>query len=1157
METTSLSRTNIFTGEMDQDSDLHLVDPRDYRSSLNLVSDHRAPDGAKVPVEGNRLIPFPDLPSGLNTEIGSVENRVRNSIIYFVHNSLDEHTILEFESLTETIYELARGEHLNFDLNNRIHSAKVVDGKLLYWTDGKVYRDSIEGNRPRKLNIDKARTQGKFLIHELHFGDDSFTDGAEYSIVVTDLDGNIITPFQIIYTVSAPNDNRDDVFSGLAAALGAIDIDVSESGEKLVLTHQDPERVISMDGLTGGGVDNYILLVARNYYPPFVGEDMWLNLHKQFPPFPAKPYYVVDADVLDNNVYGKSFQFRYRYRFDDGETSAWGPASWVPTNFVEISGAATNLEADNSELYSKIEIDFSDPYLNSADWRSLIVGIDLAVKYTDEGIWRLVDTIPCENLGVNTVRYEFLNNGKYAAVPSDSSGAADIQALKNFDFVPRIAASAESVFDSNGNLVMAWSGLLEGYDLPIPRANLSVELDAADASPYPNRQGSVFKSLKSGGVYRVGVVYEDDYIQSPVLPLGRVRVPFFQLLTTKYRLEVEFLTRPPVWAKRYRIVVSENENQEIYIQVPAWEVTYWIYNPTEDTAVATNYTAGDATHVGFNLNPNDLSATFRNQIFEQLASNDKFFIPQPGDRVQLLNWAVGGGPPFLDELGYPIAGYNLTDVTDTRTVDIITIFIEWDPSQPDFTTAPLPTDWYFLEIFRKRGQVEDTLYYEFGEGYDVQFPGDAAKISHGPPVDLSNYGDTYISYAEFTHNLSGGGPYTVNIPNTQRPNLHRLTNEVLSDLGRPTVEDPDYKESFRWELIRFSDIFVPDSLVNGLSSFRGGNYIKTHRDFGSNIKLAFVQRVLLAICQYKTQPIYVGENFVVDLSGNSLVGRSGTLFNTGPTPMYDLGTHHPDTVVVENGKCYAFDSYNGTVWRYTTGGGQVVITRKMEQYFLQKGRTLHNPDSPFTLVAGFYREYQLYVLSFTHDTIAFQDNMANGEPDKWLTMFSFVPACYGRVGLKFVSFVLGLPWVHDDVINRCQFYEVNYDVQIQPVINEFPLSLKVFHSIVVQSTRKWFLPQISIPETNQYPGGMTSQIPVNRMVEYEGQYKASFMRDQGDPSARFQAIVDFPTRLATALLQGRYLRGEAMLITLELENPQQYAILRSITVYFNRSEATT
>lgn len=1159
---------NLFTGGVDTDSDLHRVSPEDFISARNIRNGYGVEVGCAQPVLGNLLLSY-TLPAGDNICIGSVEDRINQSLIYFIYNSNGNHRILQYlpdEGTNGAIVEVSSDSFLNFNRLWYIHSAKVIDGKLLYWPNAVDTGSGIEGNPPLKLNIQKAVNDGKNLNYHIAFGDDSFDAGSSFDFGVEDLDGSTIVATSTIYTVPAGPPPKDTILSDLATAINsnaAGNMTATARRNSIFIEGDVAERVIVWSG-TGHATE----AIPENHYPALT-EEMALVL-KPFPTYPFSPIYNNDPTVGENKVYGYSFKFRCRYVFDDNEKSAWGVASYVPTNFLQPGSPASNTDADNDEFFNVIDLPFdSRDLVFDAAWRSLIAKVEVAVQFTDDGIWRAWDSFDVSEFGLESHSLRFLNNADFSAVPSDEAGAENIQSLKNFDFVPRMALSMQDHYDEDGNLVMVYSGMLEGWPLSEPSADVSVSSFSLDAPPSVN-QASNLKCFKSGGVYQVAVVYKRHGYQAPALPLGRARMPFSQIGVAGGTLSVQINNDPPSWAEKYQLVITRNQNQTKYAQLPAFRVVYWIIDPTSDAATSASPIT-DATHVGFEFTLSDLDDDdLRNYLFEELASNDKRFIPSPGDRVQVLNFNIDGTggdrPQFIDieDYNFEIAGYSLTyPSSGGSSIDRFTVFIEYDSSQPNFAYLNTDEHWILCEIYTPGVETSDEFYYEIGECYDIV--GGAHETN---PISLEGFGDTFVTRRTYENSFLGGGT-TAAVPNVQRPTLHRRNSSPLTDMGRPVVSDPDHDERYNFDRIRFTQLYVPGTGLNGLSSFRGTDFIRVSRSFGPIQKLAIVDQVMLAICSFKTQPIYLGRGRMMDLSGNTSVGRTSKLFNIANELKNDWGTHHPESVDVDEGMLYCWDVYKGIMWSYTTGGGQVDIGRYGQRnYFLSQGEARRPFISSARAIGRIDRRFDTYYLTFNgseltkldDETIGFQrrdaeENMKN----KWVGNFDFIAEQYGKVGLVFVSFKEGQLYVHEQNPEYCNFYGVSYGAKIEPCFNPDPTSVKMPMSFIIEASTKWYFERIEIPATASYPDGMSSEVIPTKVELYEGQFKGDFLRDMTDNSKEFVDISPDPddlSRRIAALLRGRYLRGEVMVMLLALQNRTVPSKLRALMISYYPSEPT-
>lgn len=1047
---------------INQDINPHLIGD-DYISATNIRNGIGSELGVVVPSKGNVLVPY-SLPANAEC-IGAFEYKLDNSVIYFIKG--DQDRICRYKD--GSIETLVFGD-LNFD--QRIHSCVFVDN-LCYFTDGK----NGLGNPPRKFNVDKA-SRNKTLTYQLDIPIDF--NGGLFTLVIKDTSGNTISSNPLLSV--APLTPRATVISDLTTALGGYSITLTSTVDSYAIASDVNTRIVEVNC---PGTFFYPL----NHYP--LGFD--LSLVKPVPVQPLPRY--VQEDNENNKLYGFSFQFRYRYIFDDGEKSAWGQASYTPTNFTVT---------ENDRDYSKIEITFDDARMSQ---RTFIRAIELAVRTSENGIWRFVGRYDIDKCDI----IPFYNDKAYPAIQSDEASDADTQALKNFDFCPEIAMGCDAVYDEQGNPIMVWGGCVEGKDIIEIDADIENQSYISDL-PSGN-QTTLNKTFKAGGMYRVGVVLEDAYgRQSSVIPIGQYSVPFNKL-AQNYAPEIFFNSIPPTWATRYKIAMTKNQNQNIWFQIPAWELNYWKIDQGNDTATATTYAAGDANYVGLSFNPTEeISGSLRNQFFYAQTPNDKVFIPTSGDRIQFLQWFISGGsnPGYsnIKDYNFEIAGYNLTTVTGTSTIDKFTIFIEFNSDFPEFSTLPNATDYILCEVYKPSNTVPDQVFYEIGPTYDITDAG--TDFRSFQTVDLTNYGDAVSVAQRFDNSFTAGGPYFVT-PLIDRNTLHKYSTDVFTDFGRVCVEDPDGQQRYEFNKIRATGLYTE---INGLSSFRGSDYIRVSIQNGNIQKLSFVDGILLSIGQFKTQPIYVSRGRVIDVSGQTLVGRSSNLFSIADELRYDLGTHNPESVIVNEGACYAFDVYRGLVWRYVAGAGQDVISQGLVNFFQGFGKYAWSVGNA-TIIGGFQREFNTYYISGTTGIGVF----TLGYSDGWVSFYTFYPEAFSSLDQRMVSFYEGALYLHEQG-TIATYYDLFQEPQIKIAHSEEGFEFTPVE-IQIIADKRWDVPLVEMPIDGAHSLGQVSKIPDLR--NFNGTWKGSFLRDQNDTS--------FPS--GERLRRGRKLWGTVVLITLE------------------------
>ena len=148
----------FFNGGMNTDDEDRLVPNGDYRyASFSRNYGVNVPnEGALQSMTGNILRDNSLLATGVNIVIGSCEDVESKSLILFVWNDNDDHSIWRYKVESFQYQLILQDSILSFKKTSPIYHASVVND-LLYWTDNYflTYRDN-KFNPPRKINIQKA-----------------------------------------------------------------------------------------------------------------------------------------------------------------------------------------------------------------------------------------------------------------------------------------------------------------------------------------------------------------------------------------------------------------------------------------------------------------------------------------------------------------------------------------------------------------------------------------------------------------------------------------------------------------------------------------------------------------------------------------------------------------------------------------------------------------------------------------------------------------------------------------------------------------------------------------------------------------------------------------------------------------------------------------
>ena len=138
-----------FIGGLNSDTEDRLIPNGDYRYALNVRASKSdgSNEGAIENTKGNTLVTVP-LPGGKNKVIGALDNVKENTVIYFLWNSLSEHSIYEYNATTSAVTLILKTSLLKFKYDKYINDPTII-GDTLFFND--------RVNEPRSINLTRAR----------------------------------------------------------------------------------------------------------------------------------------------------------------------------------------------------------------------------------------------------------------------------------------------------------------------------------------------------------------------------------------------------------------------------------------------------------------------------------------------------------------------------------------------------------------------------------------------------------------------------------------------------------------------------------------------------------------------------------------------------------------------------------------------------------------------------------------------------------------------------------------------------------------------------------------------------------------------------------------------------------------------------------------
>ena len=454
--------------------------------------------------------------------------------------------------------------------------------------------------------------------------------------------------------------------------------------------------------------------------------------------------------------------------------------------------------------------------------------------------------------------------------------------------------------------------------------------------------------------------------------------------------------------------------------------------------------------------------------------------------------------------------------------------------------------------------LNDTFYYEFGECYEIVetqiAPGVYQKYHQGqtqnqtavlPATGRFGFGVGNVWYrSSYTTDPPWNAPFDNVL--VQRQTFSDYTRQTSSNNGRVNVVS-DKGQIDRISTIRFSNVYVGTTQINGLNAFELLNESQYNIEYGLVTKMQVVNNDVLKLIfsnSYQLS-IYVSQAVLRQSQGASnLVSLSDEVAGNSHIIQRTLGTINAESVIVnDEADMFGYDENEGVVW-VASGNGLIQISdRGMKSTFVQyaKQRRALGVTSETPAVYDLYHDEYILTLGnmpgFTGVTIAY-----NKQKNGWTSYYSFVPEYYGRVRDYVVSFVDGNLWVHDRNTDSKNFYGVQYNRQLTYISNkDFP-KVKDFKAISVNGLGQNSCPTIRILPFQGYLAGMLSSLSTRFFQTLEGVQYAYFQKDKLSPG--------FGGNQLQALANGRNLKGQVIEVTLENNDVAKSTIYSSDIVYF-------
>jgi len=558
-----------------------------------------------------------------------------------------------------------------------------------------------------------------------------------------------------------------------------------------------------------------------------------------------------------------------------------------------------------------------------------------------------VDDVYCVLTGGDVQQTDSLGNVNFISYARTRSGLANNSRSGDFYFYPKSSSCLIDFVPKSLSFNIFIGQLSENNSTTVLLADVLATLLNNTSASY----------LKRGASYDYGLLYYDRANRSGQVNISsssNLLIPFYTEQTgspavalpdSAPLVEWEIKHAPPSWATHYQWVRTKNTFSNRYIQWAAKDVSY-----LDDAGVSSNF--NDGTQIAIDIT--NLSSDYISAHPDSVLSYDY----SPGDRIRFIKDSNG----------------NLfTDYFDIK----ITSFAAGILTMEKLNALPLLSEGCLFEIYSPKLELDEDIYYEIGECFEVQetILNGKKYYSHKGLVNADDQSPFALSTKPATGTFRSGDTFYRGrtIPVTSGRKNYTIDSSrfsdffesSVSDIGRPALEDQDASSAHRPTTIYYTQRFIPETNINGLNTVYSSSFETYDRNNGAIRKLFSINNRLDCYQELKVSKILVQENVVYDQFDKGTVGVSESVLSNPSVPYQgEYGTMNPESFAEEGGRRYFFDVRNGAVLRLSNDGLTTISDKQMHSYFESKSNFYSSFDQIPEIWGVFDENHDEYVLNF-------------------------------------------------------------------------------------------------------------------------------------------------------------------------------------------------
>ena len=1023
------------SGGLDADSSIFAVNPNGWVNAVNFRTGSTDAGVTEVgeSIGSTRLISQPQ-PSITFMQLGSVEDTENGRALTFFKDLHGNNDKIEcYYSKDETIYTVLRGVDveggLNFSKDFPIHSAKIVNG-LLIWSDS-------TNNEPRQISINAGI---KAYDPSFDTNEQPFIFPLDFSEITLIKHPPALAPnIQKLNDVGfvgnfISNESFEFAFQYIWFGNETTVVGTYSSNSRLN-KNTDNYNYIKVQ------MDNTEIVPNRVRIVQLIVRYSNTNSARVIKTWDRKiPSQLTE---IDNQNAGIPLSFNF-YNNIVGEALAVDevlrPFDNVPiySETTEVAKSrlflGNNTEGYNTPITTSLTASLITTPLSSGG-TSIVKNLISIKQRRFTGLtpvapqnWSYVgwyvyitEFVPVGFYLVNGTDVTLLGNGSYAPLPS----------------APSSVSTAGLTFQgATLNDVLA-ATVPPTYE---PRTRYDY---AATTTPITITGTSIttYDIFKSRAAYRYGIVFYDYAMRK----CG---------VATRSDMQISIPTRDFDFSSGINGIIWQLSNTNALNEIPDWA---YYYTPVRTLNQLTRFFVDSVTNAAKYAQKNtDGTYTFTSNTFVQGAIG-----------IGLNTTAL-----YQSGLGYVYNEGDICILTRDDDTQYELPVIGQDGNYIIVKTEDIGTldgVFFVYEIYTPYKTSEQEPFYEVGEMYRVVNP--TREDREYEILSDVFYPDTYVISRNYTTITYFGEAMCPNDAYYKRWDNDSGKPNLITQLGQ--VKKTQY--------ISWSDTFIANTAINGLSTFRSQNQTAVPEDCGAITKLILTSKVqmegtvMLSICSVETNSMYLGETQITDSTGaTQFFSQSSNVIGTINTLKGNYGCVDATSVASYRGNVYWLDAKNGRIIQYSANGLDCISDYKMirnwkywsEKYLsMTKAEIESFGDRPFVFAIvdpahnellfsipklsdnppkGFLPDYPsvIYpfdILDFQGKTMVYKLGDAGVLPH-WQGAFSFTTEGFFTLLNELYSYKNGNLYQHNQTTSQNTFYGVYSRTKLMFVSNMVGLS---------------------------------------------------------------------------------------------------------------------